>query len=433
MTPAEIVTALVRHGTRIAVDGERVRLVFNGNTPPDDLVRAARNAKAALREIIAAAAPKRAGAPDIPPLPEHVANSLMRLHDSPGQISLHRDSIIMPVVAFNRTDPSILKRNVAFDNTSQLECNAPCPRDLVSVVQQLPRVTADIAAAEASAEVISPARDRWALRISEAWQKSVIAIITTGQLLIEAKAALPHGEWQAMIESSDLPFSDIRTVERLMAIARNRNIVNPAHCAALPPSWYTLYKLSLLSDVEFERGIVSGLIRPDMTRGEISYVKGTLGTGESEWFTPPEFVERARQVLGGIDLDPATCIEAQEIVRATRYFTKSEDGLQHEWRGKVWLNPPFARQAIEQFVDKLIGEYRAGRTAAAILLTHNHTDTAWFHRAEAAAALLCFTRGRVPFIRGDEIAKPTEGQTFFYFGRATSVFSDVFSEIGFVR
>jgi hypothetical protein len=52
MTPAEIVTALVRHGTRIAVEGERVRLVFNGSAPPDDLIRAAREAKAALREIV---------------------------------------------------------------------------------------------------------------------------------------------------------------------------------------------------------------------------------------------------------------------------------------------------------------------------------------------------------------------------------------------
>jgi hypothetical protein len=58
MTPAEIVTALVRHGTRIAVEGERVRLVFNGSAPPDDLIRAAREAKAALREIVENGAPR---------------------------------------------------------------------------------------------------------------------------------------------------------------------------------------------------------------------------------------------------------------------------------------------------------------------------------------------------------------------------------------
>jgi hypothetical protein len=62
--------------------------------------------------------------------------------------------------------------------------------------------------------IISSGRDRWAARICETWQRVVVAIITTGQLLIEAKADLPHGEWLAMIESGDLPFSDVRTVER---------------------------------------------------------------------------------------------------------------------------------------------------------------------------------------------------------------------------
>jgi ParB family chromosome partitioning protein len=292
----------------------------------------------------------------------------------------------------------------------------------------------DISIKPFAAAVIAPSsRDQWALRISEAWQRAAIAIITTGRLLIEAKAALPHGEWQAMIESGDLPFNDVRTVERLMAIARNRNIVNPAHCAALPPSWYTLYQLSNLSDADFERGIASGLIRPDMTRGEISFCKGTLGTGENEWWTPPEYIERARAVLGEIDLDPATCAEAQEIVRATRTFTKADDGLRHEWRGRVFLNPTYAHPVIEHFIDKLTTEYRAGRTTAAIMLTHNYTDTAWFHRAEAVAELICFTSGRVAFVRGDEIAAPAQGQAFFYFGRAASVFRDLFSEIGFVR
>jgi hypothetical protein len=43
MTPAEIVAALDRLGARIAVDGDRLRLVFPpGSPPPDELVRAAR-------------------------------------------------------------------------------------------------------------------------------------------------------------------------------------------------------------------------------------------------------------------------------------------------------------------------------------------------------------------------------------------------------
>jgi hypothetical protein len=83
MTPAEIVTALGKHDTHIAVEGERVRLVSDGKAPPEHLVRAAREAKAALREIVGMSSPKPAGAPDVPPLPEHVANGLMRLQVLP--------------------------------------------------------------------------------------------------------------------------------------------------------------------------------------------------------------------------------------------------------------------------------------------------------------------------------------------------------------
>src|SRR5262249_14971473 len=54
--------------------------------------------------------------------------------------------------------------------------------------------------------------------------------------------------------------------------------------------------------------------------------RGTLARGDSEWYTPPEYVEAARDVLGGIDLDPASNHLAQATVRATRYFTKQDDG-----------------------------------------------------------------------------------------------------------
>jgi hypothetical protein len=52
MKPAEIVGALARHGAKIAVDGERVRLVFKpGEAPPEHLIRAAREHKGELRDI----------------------------------------------------------------------------------------------------------------------------------------------------------------------------------------------------------------------------------------------------------------------------------------------------------------------------------------------------------------------------------------------
>jgi phage N-6-adenine-methyltransferase len=133
-------------------------------------------------------------------------------------------------------------------------------------------------------------------------------------------------------------------------------------------------------------------------------------------------------VLGGIDLDPATTKEANRVVKAARIYTRQDDGLQRQWRGRVWLNPPYAQPLIAEFIAKLVAEREAARVAAAIMLTHNCTDTAWFHDAAAAAAAICFTRGRVNFYQPDRgIAAPTQGQAFFYFGDDAARFADVFA------
>jgi ParB family chromosome partitioning protein len=157
------------------------------------------------------------------------------------------------------------------------------------------------------------------------------------------------------------------------------------------------------------------------------------GTGENEWYTPPQYLEAARHVLGGIDVDPATSALAQETVRAAAFFTTADNGLLHEWNGSVWMNPPYAQPFIQLFIEKLAMEVREGRTTAAIALTHNYTDTEWFHIAARACQAICFTRGRIKFVNPEgEEAAPTQGQAFFYFGDKVDYFADVFSQFGFV-
>jgi len=162
-------------------------------------------------------------------------------------------------------------------------------------------------------------------------------------------------------------------------------------------------------------------------------VRGTQGTGENEWFTPPELIELAREVLGEIDLDPASHPEAQKIVRAKQFFTKADDGLAKPWRGRVWLNPPYAQPLIDHFATKMVSEVVAKNVQSAVMLTHNYTDTAWFHRAADVADAICFTRGRVKFYEpSGEVAAPTQGQAFFYFGSDIERFADAFDDVGFI-
>jgi phage N-6-adenine-methyltransferase len=158
------------------------------------------------------------------------------------------------------------------------------------------------------------------------------------------------------------------------------------------------------------------------------------GTGEFEWYTPAQYVEAARRVMGAIDLDPATHPIAQRTVRAEKFFTAVDDGLRHEWLGRVWLNPPYAQPLIVQFIEKLLAELASRRVSEAILLTHNYTDTSWFHTAARVTDAICFTRGRIKFIdkTGTECAAPAQGQAFFYFGTRTASFRAVFGKLGIV-
>ena len=155
-----------------------------------------------------------------------------------------------------------------------------------------------------------------------------------------------------------------------------------------------------------------------------------VNTGEYEWYTPERYIEAARAVMGGIDLDPASHDVAQQTVRAAHYFTAKDDGLSLDWYGRVWLNPPYSQPLMQNFVRKLIIEFVAGNVEQAVMLTHNYTDTAWFHEAQARSTL-CFTRGRISFVGAS--GPPTQGQCFFYFGDRVEGFRATFGAFGFIR
>jgi hypothetical protein len=65
-----------------------------------------------------------------------------------------------------------------------------------------------------------------------------------------------------------LPF-DIRTAQRLMAIANHPVISNTTHAPLLPPSWMTLYELSKLPAEILRKKIDNGAITPKMERKDV--------------------------------------------------------------------------------------------------------------------------------------------------------------------
>ncbi len=110
-----------------------------------------------------------------------------------------------------------------------------------------------------------------------------------------------------------------------------------------------------------------------------------------EWYAPKEIIDS----LGKFDLDP--CAPINPLWQTAKImYNKSDDGLTKEWAGRVWLNPPYSRPLIGQFVRKL-AEHGNG-----IALLFNRCDSKMFQDIifEKATAMK-FLRNRIRFYRPD--------------------------------
>jgi hypothetical protein len=155
------------------------------------------------------------------------------------------------------------------------------------------------------------------------------------------------------------------------------------------------------------------------------------GLGEQENYTPKNIIDAVKKVFGKIDLDPASCEKANEVVGAEKIYTLENDGLLMPWHGNVFLNPPYQHPEIKLFCEKLIMELP--NINSAILLVNNNTDTQWFHFVAKESSAICFTKGRIHFYTQEiESTSPTNGQALLYFGKDILQFYSVFKDIGFI-
>jgi phage N-6-adenine-methyltransferase len=155
-------------------------------------------------------------------------------------------------------------------------------------------------------------------------------------------------------------------------------------------------------------------------------------SGETEWYTPPEYIEAARLTMGSIDLDPASSEKANTIVKASHFFTSEVDGLKQEWFGNVWMNPPYGQPQIHDFCICFLTQFCEKKINQACILVNNATETSWFQAMMAVASAICFPAGRIKYLDRDcnKASTPLQGQAVLYFGQGTNNFVRNFKNFG---
>lgn len=130
----------------------------------------------------------------------------------------------------------------------------------------------------------------------------------------------------------------------------------------------------------------------------------------SQWYTPASVFE----ALGAqFDLDVSCPADLTHIRTPAKRFI-SENSLDQEWEGFVWMNPPYGgRNAVAPWMEKF---FRHGNGLA---LTTDRTSALWFWDAWKRADLVLFTR-KIRFVGpdGKPGVSPSNGSAIWASGAA---------------
>lgn len=123
------------------------------------------------------------------------------------------------------------------------------------------------------------------------------------------------------------------------------------------------------------------------------------GKGKTNiWLTPPSIIKD----LGPFDLDPCAAPNPRPWDTAQVHYT--EGGLTREWRGFVWMNPPYGRGMGVWFAR--LSEHEDG----GIALAFARTDTNLFFKdVWPKHTGVLFVKGRIKFHRPDGVQAGQSG------------------------
>jgi phage N-6-adenine-methyltransferase len=104
---------------------------------------------------------------------------------------------------------------------------------------------------------------------------------------------------------------------------------------------------------------------------------------------------------------------SRENFKVTAFWDEGDDALKQEWKGVLWMNPPYGR-VIGTWLKKA---WESRATATTVCLIPARTDTQWWHQYVLQADELRFIKGRLKFQREKDGAPFPSAIVIFGLGR----------------
>lgn len=127
-----------------------------------------------------------------------------------------------------------------------------------------------------------------------------------------------------------------------------------------------------------------------------------------EWYTPPRIFDALSCTF---DLDVATTNPPVPWVPAPRHIW--ERSLEQEWRGFIWMNPPFgARNGLVPWLEKFFDHGNG------IALVPDRTSAPWWQVFAPKADAILFVSPKIKFmdVHGNQGRSPAQGTSLFTSG-----------------
>lgn len=126
----------------------------------------------------------------------------------------------------------------------------------------------------------------------------------------------------------------------------------------------------------------------------------------NEWYTP-KYIFDALDTKFNMDV---AAPKDRSLIHVPAVDFIDCNSLSKEWRGYIWMNPPFGgRNGIRPWLNKFFAHYNG------IALTPDRTSAPWWQEACNKAEGVFFIDGKVKFIKPDGTVgeSPSTGTTLF--------------------